>query len=154
PLDARGLAGAGDDHRVALPDAARGDRPGIPTKIQVRPIDPLNRKAEWLLPLFVSYVDRLEKADQTRPAGPRHVPGESRNIIAITRRDRDRGYRSKSKPGREGLVIGDDPIERLLAKPYKIDFVDRDHDVTDPEQRANERVPSGLDQSALACVDQ
>ena len=54
----------------------------------------------------------------------------------------------------EGRVIGDDLVERVLPKVDEVDLVDRDHDVADAEQRADQRVPPGLHQHALARIDQ
>ena len=49
----------------------------------------------------------------------------------------------------KGRVIADDAIKRILAKIDKIDLIDRDNDVTNAEQGANEGVTLRLDEHAL-----
>ena len=54
----------------------------------------------------------------------------------------------------EFLESGDNLAEHALVERDEVDLVDRQHDMTDAEQRGDDRVPVGLGQQALARVDQ
>ena len=55
---------------------------------------------------------------------------------------------------RELAVLGDDHVERLLRVVHQVHLVDRQHDVTDAEQRDDVAVATRLREHALARVDQ
>ena len=62
--------------------------------------------------------------------------------------------RGEAEIGGELRVIGRDPVEHRAVEADEIELVDRQHDVPDAEQRADQRMPPGLRQHALAGIDQ
>ena len=60
----------------------------------------------------------------------------------------------KPSCGGKRRVVADDAVEGVLLETDQIDLVHGDDDVTDAEQRADEGMPPGLDQHALARIDQ
>jgi hypothetical protein len=54
----------------------------------------------------------------------------------------------------EATVFANNALERVLLEVDKLNLIDGDGNVPDPEQRADARMPSGLHQHALARIDQ
>ena len=135
-------------------DAARCDSAGIAAEIEVGPVDPLHREAERLGEIVARHVDGLEMLEQRRSAIPRRVAGELDDVVAEAGRDRDRHDRGKAELGGEGEVVADDAVEDVVLIVDEIDLVHRNDDVADAEQRADERMPPGLREHALAGIDQ
>src|SRR6202022_5175334 len=62
--------------------------------------------------------------------------------------------RTRTPPRCKGRTPGGDLLEATLLETDEIHFVDGQHDLADPEQRADKSVPLGLRQHALARVHQ
>ena len=90
PIDTGSLAGSGNHDLVTGGDLAGSDRAGIAPEIQIRSIDPLNRKAERPRRQFTLDIDRLQVIQQCEIGVPSHVVGWRRDVVAIARRNRNR----------------------------------------------------------------
>ena len=76
------------------------------------------------------------------------------DVVALERRDRDDLEVGDVELGRERGELGVDPVVDLLVVVDEVHLVDREHQVRDPEQRQDHRVPAGLLGQALAGVDE
>ena len=72
----------------------------------------------------------------------------------MARRQRDHDQREKAQIGGKTRVIRRDPIEYAALEPDQVELVDREHDMPDAEQGADQGMSPGLGQDALARVDQ
>ena len=86
------------------------------------------------------------------------IPGHARralgDVVAVPGRERDRDQRGEAELRGELRVIGRDLVEHLAVELDEVHLVDREHDMSDAEQRADQRVPPGLRQDAFAGIDQ
>ena len=91
---------------------------------------------------------------QRRPRVPRHPLGAVDDVVAAQRRDRDVQAVGDAELLEERRELGDDLVEALLGVVDEVHLVDRDDEVGDPEQRADEGVALGLLEHAAARVEQ
>src|SRR5262249_47966696 len=143
-----------DNQAVAGLHTACSDGPGKPAKVQVRPVDPLDRKAKWLRLQIVLNAQAFQMLDQRRPVEPTHVLRTLGNVVAEPGGQRDRRDRSKVERLCEREVVRDDVMEALSRILDQVDLVDRQHDVTDPEERADIAVAASLRKDTLTGVYQ
>ena len=154
PLDV-GVAPRSRHHDfIADRDAAGSDRSRIAAEVQVRTVHPLHREAEGQAGRLGCDIDALEIVHQAGAVIPVGIAGAVDDVVAVSRRDRDRHDRGEVEARGEGDIVADDPVKDLLAVIDEVDLVHGHHDVPDAEQRANEGVTLGLHQHALAGVDQ
>ena len=153
-LDPRLTPGPHHQHRVARLHRPRSNGPGKAAEIGVGAIDPLHRKTEGLLAGVCRRIHGFEMGEQAGSAVPRRARRRLDHIVAITRRDRDHRQRGKAEIGGKAAVFLGDSIEHGLVELDQIELVDSEHDVTNAEQRADQRVPPRLRQQPLACVDE
>ena len=131
------------------------DRAGIAAEIEIGPVDPLHRKAERLCLASRSRHRRSPAACSS--VGPRYhgVLGDGSVTLSPNRAEIGIGDDGcETERAGEGAVIVGDALECVLVEADQIDLVDREHDVADAKQRADQRMPPGLHQHALARIDQ
>ena len=96
----------------------------------------------------------LEVVHQRGAVVPRHVLGAVHHVVALERRDRDDLEVGDVQLGGEGGELLVDPVVGGLVVVDEVHLVDREHQVGDPQQREDHRVPAGLLGEALAGVDE
>ena len=74
--------------------------------------------------------------------------------MAFAGGDRDDHQRGKTELGSDAAIIFGYAVEHRAVIADEIELVHREHDMTDTEQRANQRMSPGLRQDALASIDQ
>ena len=155
PLERGGLArGQHAQGRARLCGPA-GDEPGESAKVEIGAVDPLHRHPERLvLRIGGIELDGLEMLDQRGTGVPEHVVRRAGDVVALEARDRHGGEALDPDLGGEARVIGDDRLVGRLIVIDQIHLVDRQHDPANPQPVAQEAVPPGLDQHALARIDQ
>ncbi len=143
-----------DDDVVAHRDASRSHGPGVAAEIQVRPVHPLYWKAEGLPGAVAPDINTLQLAEQAGTIVPVSVAGAVDDIVAVPGRDRDRNDRFEAKIAGKGHIVGDDPIKALFAVVDEVDLVHCQDEMADTKERTDERVALGLNQHALAGIDE
>ena len=132
-----------------------GDRAGEAAEVEMRPVDPLHRQAERRVrggrprPRCV----RDGRADAARRT--RACVSLCEETLSPKRAEIGIGdQRAEAERSGELAIVGDDVAKDRFVVVDEVDLVDRQHDVTDAEQRDDDRVAMGLRQQALARVDQ
>ena len=153
-LHAARLARGERHHRLALADAARGNRAAEAAEVEVRAVHELHGIAEVDEVAVRRDVHVLQVVHQRRTFVPRHVVAVIDEVVALERADRDEVLIDHVEPRGEFAVVGFDLLEDLFAVADEVHLVDRDQHVLDAQQRHDERVPLGLGHHAVAGVDQ
>jgi hypothetical protein len=154
PGDRAGLARWQYPHLVARLDAAGGDQAGKAPEVEVRAVDPLHRQAKRLCRIGRgNHLDRFQMLDQGR-TGYHGVLATGGDVVALEPGDRHRGEALDPDAAGKSAVLGHDRVEGGLVIIDQVHLVDRQHDVADADQVAQIRMAPGLDQHALARVDQ
>src|SRR5215472_4834970 len=96
----------------------------------------------------------MKVLEQSGPAIPRHARRPRRDIVAKSRRYRDRLDRDGAEARGKGRKSAGDLGEQAFLEIDEVHFVDRQHDLPDAEKRADEGVPLGLRQHTPARVDE
>ena len=154
PRDPRRLPGARHDHGVTRLDAAAGNRAGIAAEALVRPVDPLDGKAERPADVAVRDLDGLEEFEERRSLIPGGLRAPLDDIVAEAGGHRDRRDAGEIERRGELGEIADDVLETVAVEVDEVDLVDREHDVADAEERHDVGVPAGLGEDAGARVDE
>ena len=97
---------------------------------------------------------RLEVLQQRGAVVPGHRVRGVDDVVAVQRRDRDRGRVVQAEPRAELVQVGLDRPERLLGEADEVHLVDGEHDVRRLEDRRDVAVAPRLLDDALARVDQ
>ena len=139
---------------VALRDHAGGDGAGDAAEIEVGAANPLHREAEAGRRAAVLDIDGFEVVEQRRPLVPVHPLRLRPDIVAETRRNRDRLQRGETETGGELAVALGHPVKDGAVEADKVELVDRHHHMANAEQRADQRMPPGLRNHPIARVDQ
>jgi hypothetical protein len=77
-----------------------------------------------------------------------------RDVVAVQSADRDHGQIRYAEPPDDLVDLIDDVLEPSTVPAHQIHLVDAHHDVLDPKQRGDVRVPPGLGDDPAAGVDQ
>ena len=116
---------------------------------------PLHREAGGdIVRVVVGDLDRFEVREQRRSGIPGHVRRAVDDAVAAQRGDRDVQAVVDAELFQKRRKILDDLLESLLVVVDEVHLVDRDDDVRDPQQRADEGVAFGLLDRAPARVEQ
>ncbi len=91
--------------------------------------------------------------DQGGPAIPRHPARDLGDIVAETRRERDRRNRDLAEIRYEGRKALGNLFEPSPIEVDQVHLIHGEHDLPDTEQATNEGVSLGLQQHAFARVD-
>ena len=154
-LDRAGLARGERTQFVAGFDRAAGDQAGEAAKIEIGAIDPLHRHAERLgLTGGVADLDGLEVVDQDGTIVPGRVAGSGGDVVAGKAGHGNGREILNSDAVGEFPVIGHDRFELFLIVVDQVHLVDGQDEVLDAELVTQEAVTPGLDQHALARIDQ
>ena len=153
-LDFRFLARGQTGDRIALANYAGSQRSAEAPEIQIRAQDILHRQAHIDQVAVGGNIDAFHMVQEGRTVIPREVFTVRDNIVALERRHRNKVDIGKVQSGNEPVVVLLDLVVDLFGPIDQIHFVDGYHDVLDPEQRADEAVPLGLGNHAVAGVDQ
>ncbi|MCW0466663.1 hypothetical protein NB705_003736 [Xanthomonas sacchari] len=92
--------------------------------------------------------------EQCRAGIPGHARRTLRQVVALQRRQRNALHVGDAQLRGERAVLGGDRVERRLRELDQVHLVDRQHHVTDAQQRDDVAVPAGLGQHALGRIDQ
>ena len=153
-LHRRRLAGAGDDDRIARAHGAGGDSAGIAAEAGIRPVDPLDRKAESAFGRTIGDVDFLQVFEQRRSAIPGRAGAALGDVISVAGGDGNRDQALEAEGGAELRELVADIDERLFGEADQVDLVHRQHDVANAEQRDDVGMAAGLGDDAVLGVDQ
>src|SRR6266478_7301758 len=94
----------------------------------------------------------MKMFEQSRSAIPQH-PGRRRGeVVAKSRRQRDRSDGQVAQSDRKGRKLPSDPLEAALLETNEVHLVDSQYDLANSEQRANEGVSLGLRQDPFARI--
>ena len=85
---------------------------------------------------------------------PGHVGRQGGDVVAAQAREGDGGEGADADRGGEDAEILDDRVERVAAVAGEVHLVDGKDQMADAEQVAEIGVPPGLDEDALAGVDE
>ena len=96
----------------------------------------------------------MQLFDQGRPVIPRHSRRSGGEIVAESSRKRDWSDREPTEICGKSLKYLGDFEEPALLEGDEVHLVDGEDQVTNAQQRADEGVPFGLGQHALARIDQ
>ena len=122
--------------------------------VGLRPDHVLNREPDVDEVAVAGDVDIFQMGQQRRTVVPGGVVRLGHHVVAVQRRQRDRGHVVDVQPGGELVEVVADLLEVLAVPVDQVHLVDRQHDVRDAQQRGQERVPAGLLEQAVAGVDQ
>ena len=92
--------------------------------------------------------------EQRRPLVPLHPLGSLDHVLALDGRDRDEGHVRRLEARAELAELVLDPLERRLLIADQVHLVHAHDEMSDPEQRGDERVTPRLLYDALSRVDQ
>jgi hypothetical protein len=100
------------------------------------------------------YVHRFQMFEQRRTGVPRHPWRRRQHVVAVQRRQRDRGDVGDAELRGQRAIVLDDACEDGFVAIDQIHLVDREHHVPDAQQRHDIAVPPGLGEQTLARVHQ
>ena len=147
-------AGRQGQDRVAGAHRTAGDGAAEAAEVRIGPIHPLHRQAKGAEALVPLHRHRLKMGQQGRASMPGHGLAGAGDVVPLQRGDGDGDDVQIPQLGGKApigaLNVGEDGL--LVA--HQVHLVDRQHEVADAEQRRDVAVPPGLDQQALAGIDQ
>ena len=139
---------------VARTGAAADDGAGKPTEIGVRPVDPLDRHAEWTRGAVVSGVDGFQMFEQMTAGIPRRSTAARADVVAVAGGDRDGLDVLEAEWGGEVQEAVGDPLENGAVEFDQIDLVHRQDGMANAQQADDDGVTPRLGEKALARIDQ
>ena len=141
-------------HAVPRLHTSRSDAPSETAKVEVGPVDPLDRHAERALCRAGANLHRLEKLEQGASVIPGHPLAAVDDIVPIERGERNAGDRVKSMLRDGGAVFLGDRLKDVAVIVDQIHLVDGHGDMTDADHGGNTAVPARLRQNPFARIDQ
>ena len=150
-----GRAARGEHHDlVARAHDAAGDEAGEAAVVEVGADHRLDGKAERLVGSRASNRERLEQAEQRRPAVPGGAVAGRDHVVPALRGHRDERDAVEVELGGEGGELALELVEARLCEVDEVHLVHGDDQLRDAEQRRDRRVPARLREHAEARVEQ